>query len=279
MARKKITDEFKEEIIEYYLSKPMSLDEVGNKFNLSLPTVINILRDVPKYKKAIIFNPDLEEHYFDEIDSEEKAYFLGLIIADGNVFIDKTGGNRQASISISLQTPDEYILENFKNELKSNTTVVKDKRGCSQIAVRSNILAEGLKKFGIVEKKSFNTSFPENINEKYIRHIVRGIFDGDGSFQYITGRKKEIHSFSFCGTHKLMEDLSNKICECINLNTKPSVYDYKNRNLSEIKIQSKFDVKSFGEWIYEDSTIFLTRKKDKFDLFISNNFGNTEVNI
>lgn len=105
MPRKIITEDLKQEIKNYYLSAPMSLKQVEDKFELSHPTVSKILKDIEKYPKAKIFNPNLKENFFKEINSEESAYFLGLIIADGNVFKDETG--RQASISITLDLKDE----------------------------------------------------------------------------------------------------------------------------------------------------------------------------
>lgn len=280
MARKKITEELKEKVIEYYLDKPITIETVCTKFDLSYPTVIKILKDVPKYPKAILYSPELDEHYFDIIDNEHKAYFLGLIIADGNVFKDKSGSGRQASISITLDLEDSYILNIFKNDVKTTTTIGEDGRGCGQIAVRSNIMAQSLENYGITERKSFFTYLPDGIEEKYYRHLIRGIFDGDGSFQFITNRIKEIHSFSFCGTHRLMNDIAHKLNEASVLNYEPSVYDYKNRTLSEIKIQSINCIKSFGDWIYTDATVFLKRKKEKYDLFVEKHFnGNTEVTI
>ena len=100
MANKKLTEELKAEIIAEYLKQPISLHELELKFNLSHPTVTKVLKDVPKYKKAQVFNPELNEHFFSNIDSEEKAYFLGLIIADGNIF--RSNNSRQDSISITL---------------------------------------------------------------------------------------------------------------------------------------------------------------------------------
>ena len=65
-----------------------------------------------------------------------------------------------------------------------------------------------------------------------------------------------------------MQDISN-YCIKLNLNTVPKVHTYNDKNLSDIKIQSKDDMYIFGEWLYKDATIFLKRKKDKYELFKS----------
>ena len=268
MPRKVITEELKEEIIKYYLSQPMTMKQVEDKYELSHPTITKILKDVPKYTKAKLNNPNMKEHFFQEINEEAKAYFLGLLISDGNVFKDNTG--RQASISITLDLKDEYMLEKFKEVLQANTSVGHDGRGCGQIAVRSNIMAEDLAKYGVVPRKSYNTYLPL-ISKEMMPHLIRGIFDGDGSIMAKPnpsndGHNRFLHSISFCGTHQLMEDISNYILE--NLGIKTAVYDYKDRNLSELKIQNIDNIAKFGYWIYRNSTIFLNRKKDIFNDFL-----------
>ena len=268
MPRKIITEELKQEIIKYYLSQPMTMKQIEDKYELSHPTMTKILKDVPKYTKAKLNNPNMKEHFFQEINEEAKAYFLGLLISDGNVFKDNTG--RQASISITLDLKDEYMLEKFKEVLQANTSVGHDGRGCGQIAVRSNIMAEDLAKYGVVPRKSYNTYLPL-ISKEMMPHLIRGIFDGDGSIMAKPnpsndGHNRFLHSISFCGTHQLMEDISNYILE--NLGIKTAVYDYKDRNLSELKIQNIDNIAKFGYWIYRNSTIFLNRKKDIFNDFL-----------
>ena len=268
MPRKVITEELKQEIIKYYLSQPMTMKQVEDKYELSHPTITKILKDVPKYTKAKLNNPNMKEHFFQEINEEAKAYFLGLLISDGNVFKDNTG--RQASISITLDLKDEYMLEKFKEVLQANTSVGHDSRGCGQIAVRSNIMAEDLAKYGVIPRKSYNTYLPL-LSKEMMPHLIRGIFDGDGSIMAKPnpsndGHNRFLHSISFCGTHQLMEDISNYILE--NLGIKTAVYDYKDRNLSELKIQNINNIAKFGYWIYRNSTIFLNRKKDIFNDFL-----------
>ncbi len=246
----------------------MTLDQVANKFNLCKPTISKILDayNIPRYAKAKLFNPNTNEHFFEKIDNEFSAYFLGLIISDGNVFKDNT--NRQSSISITLDSNDEYILDEFKKSVNTNTKVSHDGRGCSQIAVRSNIMANDLANYGVVPKKSFNTYLP-NISNEYMPHLIRGIFDGDGSILMKPspkndGRNRYLHAISFCGTHKLMQDISDYIYDNLKLDVKSKVYDYKNRLLSELKIENIHDIETLGEYMYKDASIYLHRKHDKY---------------
>lgn len=264
MPRKVITKELKQEIINYYMSQPMTLKQVEDKYDLSHPTISKILKDVPKYAKAKLNNPNMNESFFHELN-KDSAYYLGLIIADGNVFKDTTG--RQASISITLNEEDEYLLFKFKEILKANTTVSHDGRGVSQFAIRSNIMAQDLEQYGVIPKKSYFTYLPK-IPDILMSHLIRGIFDGDGSIQAkINKDNRFLHSFSFCGTHQLMQDISDYLYEHLDLTQKPNVYDYKDRVLSEIKIQNKYDMFVFGEWLYQNTNIFMKRKYDKYMVF------------
>lgn len=278
MPSKTITEELKESIIDFYLDAPKTIESVAKKFSLSNPTVIKILKDVPKYKKALLNNPELVEDYFSVIDTEKKAYFLGLIVSDGNVFVDEKHieANRQASISITLDLGDEYLLEAFKNELKTNTSIAYDGRGCGQIAVRSNIIANDLKKHGIGPRKTFAAYMPDTIPNDLLKHFVRGVFDGDGSIMAKQCKTRFLHAISFCGTHRLMSDISNLLENEGLVTVVPKVYDYKNRSLSEIKVQNKNDMKTVGDWMYSGATVYMRRKKEKYDYFNSF-YGNSEV--
>lgn len=244
MPRKTITEKLKQDIISYYMSQPMTLKQVEDKYSLSHPTISKILKDIPKYSKAKLYNPDMNESFFHKLN-KDSAYYLGLIIADGNVFKDSTG--RQASISITLKEEDEYLLFKFKEILKANTAISHDGRGVSQFAVRSNIMAQDLKQYGVIPRKSYFTYLPK-IPDTLMSHLIRGIFDGDGSIQAKTNRGNGFsHEFSFCGTHQLMQDMSDYLYEHLDLTKKPNIYDYKDRALSEFKILRKNDMFIFGE--------------------------------
>jgi len=244
----------------------MTIKDVGTMFELSNPTVIKIFNqnNIERYKKAQVYNPNMDEHYFEIIDTEFKAYYLGMIITDGNVFVPKDG--RQSSISITQKEDDEYILKRFLEDVHSNTSVGYDGRGCAQVAVRSDIMAKDLKKYGIEQNKTLNTYLPI-INDNLMSHLIRGILDGDGN---ITAHKidsgRYLHSLSFCGIHKLMKDIGEYLGEHLKIRI-PKIYDYADRNLSEIKWGATKDIFEIGEWIYNNSNICLIRKKNLYEDF------------
>lgn len=278
MARKIITEDLKNKIIEDYINYPTTITQMSEKYNLCRPTIAKILKDIPKYNKALIFSPELDENYFANIDADAKAYFLGLLISDGNVFVHKIA-SKQALVSISLNSPDGYLLERFKQELHSNVKVKTDGT-CNQFAVSSNKLAADLATYGVVPRKSYCTYLP-NIDNKYMGALIRGILDGDGSVLAKQTDKKNrfLHSVSFCGSKQLMEDISEYLYNELLLKIRPCVYTYKDRVLSECKIQNIADIKIFYDWVYKDAEIFMTRKKDKLDFMLQHYFGhgNTEI--
>lgn len=258
-----ITEDIKQQIRDYYTSKPMSLSHLSKKFGYCVPTVRKALGDIPIYSKTMIYNPNLNEHYFDVIDTEKKAYFVGLIIADGNIFDPSNSAHPgEKWVSITLQDSDRYILEEFKKELGASTKVSSDGRGSSYIAIRSNKLADALAKLGIVPCKSFNTEMPQQIPPELIPHLIRGIIDGDGSIQtrQTNIRNRFKHSISCCGTHKLMSQMTDVISSICMLEHKPKVYDYKSKQLSEFSVCKIPDMKKFGDWMYTNATVFLIRK-------------------
>lgn len=270
-----ISAETKQQMREFYLSRPMTHQEVADKFGFCLPTVAKILEGLPKYTKSNIFNPTLDEAFFEVIDTEDKAYYLGLLITDGNVF--KANENR-ASISITLDQNDAYILDHWKECLKSSTNLGHDSRGCVQYAVRSLKMANDLEKYGVVPRKTLCAYLPEIEDRNQIRHLIRGLIDGDGGIYAHFYHNKFSHQIKLCGTRRLMVDVLDCIDSELHLKYMPKVYTYKNRPLSMIQISNIDDMNKLGDWMYRDATIYMERKYRSFlDFQTHYGLANTEV--
>lgn len=266
--RKVISDQFRTEVREYYKTNIVSLRQVCDKFNLSLPTVCKILADIPRYKKATLRNPRFNDAYFNKIDTEIKAYFIGLMIADGNVYRYNDGSFRQASISITLLEEDIYLLELFKKEVNCNTKITYDRRGdkvACTVACRSDLMADDLARYGIVPNKTNFTYLPM-LDDSLMPALFRGILDGDGSIRCAKWRNKHLHYIGYCGSHRLMQDMVDYLVnKGFKFRHTLKVYDYRDRQLSEFKLTSYDDVFTVGDWLYAGATVYMKRKKKKYD--------------
>ena len=162
------------------------IEEIAKKLGTKRQKVSKVLTDAGlEIVKARRNNRRLIHNYFETIDSEEKAYFLGLIFTDGNVM--DGGKGRSSAIRIELSEEDEYILQQFQYEIQSDSTISHNKRanrenGTVRICIRSETMAKDLSKYGIVPNKTYITDrLPSNIPEEYIPAFIRGLIDGDGS--------------------------------------------------------------------------------------------------
>lgn len=206
----------------------------------------------------------VDENYFDEIDSEEKAYWLGFIYADGYIRERKSG----KSLEIKLAVKDKKHLELFREHLKSTHKItecvneVRYKGGISKseicaIAIYSSKIVESIKRQGVHSRKTFSITKP-NIEEKFMNHFLRGYFDGDGSFSFNSSKyiiKTQIVSASDDFQIFIIEELKKNE---ININLYSQI---------KLQIQNKIDNLKFYNYIYKNATIYLARKKNKYEEF------------
>lgn len=151
-----------------------------------------------------------EEKYFDKIDSHEKAYWLGFIYADGNVY--------RTSLQICLAHKDIEIITNFQKSIQSNHKIYND-RGYPRLQINNQYLYNSLVKLGVVKNKSLVLKFPteKQVPNKFINSFILGYFDGDGSISHCNMINKKGHkinnwhlnfisTFEFCKSIKIILD-------------------------------------------------------------------------
>lgn len=269
---KKITEELCQEVIDFYKTMPMSLDTVCDKFDLCTPTVSKILnkKSVPRWDKFLIYSPNFQENYFSEINTERKAYFLGLLLTDGNIFDKYKSKTHPPNINLTLQAEDVYILDALRSELCVNKKISQDGRGCFQFVVFSKHMADDLSRYGVVPNKSLTVQFPRNLPSDLYRHFIRGVFDGDGSVSFYARPNRKVHTkaIRFCsGSHQFLIDLISFLeldAGLSSLNT----YQEKT-NLWSVAYRSNKDLENIIPYLYNDATIYMRRKKEKCDLILN----------
>ena len=188
-------DQMKYIISEY--KKGKTLSALGREFGVSYSTIRNLLKRKGIKTEGNKHNFPRDEFYFSNIDSKEKAYWLGFLYADGCVHSNSN------EISITLKDRDH--LEKFRKAIKSNNKIGEsiDKRFSSMpkiyhFSIKDKQLKSDLIKWGCVPNKSLSLTKIPNIPRDFVSHFIRGYFDGDGSLHWLNGTKN--FRISFVGT-------------------------------------------------------------------------------
>lgn len=198
---------------------------------------------------------NLNENIFEVIDTEEKAYWLGFLYADGSV----TKTNKRSRLELSLKESDLNHIEKFKEFLQS-TNKIQYKTTKLGNAYRLNVssvkLISDLIHKGCVPRKSLILKFPseEIVPRKLIRHFMRGYFEGDGWLGFdTTGR---YHRCNIVGTYDFIVafcKVLNMDCERITSKGKAYQYEFK-----------RSQVKELLKFMYSDCNIYLERKYQRY---------------
>lgn len=192
-------------------------------------------------------------HYFDVIDTEEKAYWLGFIMADGC-------NNENRILRVTLNNRDRKHLEKLRKSLKSNAPIKMERGNMCTLTVSSKILMQGLSKHGVIPNKTFATRMPD-IPKHLVRHFIRGIFDGDGCITLSKDLKRA--AVDIAGTKELLEQIQAVLIEELCL-TKTKIIQTK--SIFVLRYGGVNQPKKIGEWLYKNATIWLDRKHDKFSI-------------
>lgn len=198
------------------------------------------------------------ENFFESIDSPEKAYFLGFVMADGHV------GNRGLTIGLALK--DYSILEKFCQALNCDVPIRTDpKRGACVLNITRINIVNDLRKLGLESDKSKNNLPWIQIDEKLMPDLIRGFFDGDGS---IWNKGGSCWAMGFTGGFKFLSILKEYLGKLgISSNEIRHRHGKVNRNSCQLDISSSANISLFYETFYYKGCVCLDRKADKFVLF------------
>ncbi len=206
----------------------------------------------------------INHNYFDIIDNERKAYWLGLLYADGN------NNNKNSCIRIGLQEEDRELLEKFKIDVNSDkpllfTEISKKNpkwKNSYTMAISSRNMSNRLVELGCIPAKSLILKFPteEQVPAHLLRHFLRGMWDGDGSSSlYFTNSKMHMTA-NLVGTTNICENVKN----LLNANNfKCSIYK-RNDKTQVVVLTGNVNVYLFYKWLYNEAEIFMHRKYMKF---------------
>jgi hypothetical protein len=193
----------------------------------------------------------IDGHFLAQIDTPEKAYILGFLIADGHVY---GSGNR---VELGVKEADSAILTAITDAMGISVPLrvalnSYDKSRFIRVALGGRMMTEDLAAYGLRNDKSKTAVYP-SVPPELESHLVRGIWDGDGWI----GK----YQFELIGTPALLDGVvavAERNTGCLmrrRMSGKENRYHYAYGTRRDADIL---------RWMYSSASIALTRKREKF---------------
>lgn len=271
-----------ENIVKRYRSGE-KISEIAKSYYVVRETIAKILKSngvQPREKGQDNRKYQVNHNYFDSIDNENKAYFLGMLFADGY-------NDGKYYICLGLQSSDVYIINKLIDELYIGEKPIasyeersKDKSGKKDICrytVCSSKISSSLSRCGMIKKKSLCLKYPQDfLPPLYFKHFLRGYFDGDGS-AWIEKQRLKISPtgkhymlnphlvFNMVGTYNMLKNMKINIEESIGEKIKCKIC--KVGKIYSWCVTKRSILEKIYHLMYDEAEIFMTRKRDKFEMF------------
>jgi transposase-like protein len=278
MKQRRLTKEEKSELIKLYLTGNYTGKMLSEVFPIQTSSINKLLRRYghkSKTQSELKRKYSIREDFFDNIDSEEKAYILGFLYADG------CNSTEQNAVKLSLIEDDKEILEKISSIIQPDKplyckTLKKELSGSFinrknqySLVITNKRISNRLVELGCIKAKTNKITFPNRYSLPKIlhNHFIRGYFDGDGHVS--KGKHKK---FSIIGTVVFLEEIQNILINELNFK-KIKIHNInknKNVNIGDLTYGGIFQCITFRDWLYKDATIYLKRKKEVFNSYVCN---------
>ena len=268
----KITEKDVKDIIRSYTKKNSRVKDLAIKYGMTDKGILYVL-----HKHSAKIRPigsdnrtyRVKENIFDNIDTQKKAYFLGLLMSDGynnekKGQIEVTQSDKDVDIIVKLR---DFVFVNKDSPIKRyirESNAYTDKISVRNVVnIHSKKLSNYLAKNGCVKNKTNVVKFPEHIPKKLYRHFIRGYIDGDGCI-HLSETKKSSIAVSITGTKNFVQVIAKYIKRKLNLNSSIVTEHRCKEHIKKISIGGRLVCLRFLNWIYVGATIYGNRKHAKY---------------
>ena len=281
----------KELLRHLYMNENKTQKEIRTILNIKDEKVLNRwFKESGIEKKTNKGRYSFNENFFDVINTEEKAYWLGFIWCDGYVCKSERKGYSTYDFKLDLAIQDKKHIEKFKNSLdsthpiriyKSKSHFDKEKdTEIARIYIANKYFAKNLyDKYKLIADRYDTKDVVNSIPESMIRHFIRGILEADGGISdyYIkedrlntTTRKMTVRFYTY---ESLLIFIRNHFIEKCLSNFQQQLrkrHEGKDGYAFELSYTGNKQVPKILRYLYKDATVYLDRKKKICDTILSN---------
>jgi len=257
---------------EYLKDENIQIEELCKKYGVSHSTLPKYLKEYLNIKIIPRIKPKFNNTFFDNINTEEKAYWLGFIYADGYISSSplKQEGKHAYTFELSLKVDDFTHLEKLKVLLQTQRPILLTETRC-RLLVNDKHFWETLNNYGCTPNKSLTLKFPDiNIfaDKNLVRHFMRGYFDGDGCITYVNKEHTRL-GMQLLGTKEFLKEYIKYLPDIFKDLT---LRHNHNNDQEETYLINTSCNKAylFFDYLYNNSTAYLNRKYERFAHYKSN---------
>ncbi|KXH86927.1 LAGLIDADG family homing endonuclease [Sporosarcina sp. HYO08] len=260
---REIQDRIELAIAEYQGDQSITITDLEEKHDVSRVTLSKHLKQQGVEIRNPLQKHAYDENYFESIDTEEKAYWLGFLAADGCVVEGKTS----KTVELGLSAIDKDHVEKFVAAIGGENTMVKERiaksKGKAYPSVRVTVsctkMANDLIEKDITPRKSHTLQFSTFLPEDLMRHYMRGYFDGDGGVHV---RNETTISINMVGNEQFLLDYMQKLDDLLGIPIR-KLYSKQDSTVKTIYYYGQ-DAKAILNFFYQDAAIYLNRKQHKY---------------
>lgn len=195
------------------------------------------------------------EQFFDTIDTEQKAYVLGLFMADGY------NDTKKGIIRLKLQAKDIALLYKVRSIMSYEGGLHKhyyrnpNQQDQFALQISSRHLSNRLAELGVVPHRRYGMSFPNYLPKALVPHYIRGFFDGNGSIYN--------SRVSISGNADFIREIQTILIN--ELGVSKTKVAKQNTACGNMHLYRLKDISALSDYLYQNATVYLQRKRDKFD--------------
>lgn len=233
--------------------------KLAKQFETTESTILRILhKNNIKIRGPKKYN--CNENFFENIDTKEKAWVLGLWLSDGcNVFELNT---------ISVSMIDLDVIEKIKKLIGFDGPIIENKPRKSHhkiqysIRIYSKKMCADLNKLGCGPRKSFNVDCNLDLSDELFKSLLLGESDGDGGFTI--DKKTNRWIWKVIGSVQFINRIRNKLIQILDISGSYFEKRYSKGNLAILAIGGAHQLYKFTNWLYSDQPYSMDRKRNQY---------------
>jgi hypothetical protein len=254
----------------------LSSTKISIKYNIAEKCIVRILKKngLSMRPKSYYRKYNITESFFENTNQwgEEQSYLFGFIMGDGHNNI------RLGTLSIILAEKDKEhllklnsLIQNSELQYIDNEKYRKkykmNRQNQYRMMVYSRKVSNDLLNLGIVNNKTIECHIPIFLTDENMRHFFRGLFDADGCFCLSNNRL----NFKLTGNKYICEETLIYLKNKLGMTSNSLIKSKKSDICYTFSLTRKEDLQKLYHYLYDNSKLFLDRKKKICDEYFAKN--------